>query len=80
MNETFAGEGASPVSVEDVLSAIDAGKSEGGSLGQHWVLDPIDGTKGWVLMAWLMLIIFFVSETFSSNNWMILMSLLNSNT
>lgn len=48
VNETFAGEGASPVSVEDVLTAIDAGKSEGGSLGQHWVLDPIDGTKGFL--------------------------------
>lgn len=46
MNETLASEGVSPLSDEDVLAAIDAGKSEGGSLGQHWVLDPIDGTKG----------------------------------
>jgi len=29
-----------------VLAAIDNGKSEGGPVGQHWVLDPIDGTKG----------------------------------
>ncbi|KAK2996160.1 hypothetical protein RJ639_029472, partial [Escallonia herrerae] len=35
-----------PLSEEDVLDAIDSGKSEGGSRGRHWVLDPIDGTKG----------------------------------
>lgn len=34
------------LSSEDVLRAIDSGKSEGGSSGRHWVLDPIDGTKG----------------------------------
>ncbi|KAJ4951109.1 hypothetical protein NE237_027941 [Protea cynaroides] len=37
-----------PLSAEDVLKAIDSGKSEGGPHGQHWVLDPIDGTKGFV--------------------------------
>lgn len=31
-----------------MLKAIDSGKSEGGSVGRHWVLDPIDGTKGYV--------------------------------
>ncbi|XP_078156702.1 3'(2'),5'-bisphosphate nucleotidase 1-like [Carex rostrata] len=36
------------MSEEGVLSAIDKGKSEGGSSGRHWVLDPIDGTKGFV--------------------------------
>ncbi|KAJ8769119.1 hypothetical protein K2173_000894 [Erythroxylum novogranatense] len=36
------------LSQEDVLSAIDSGKSEGGSRGRHWVLDPIDGTKGFL--------------------------------
>ncbi|XP_062096334.1 SAL1 phosphatase-like [Humulus lupulus] len=36
------------LSTEDVLRAIDNGKSEGGSVGRHWVLDPIDGTKGFV--------------------------------
>ncbi|KAF3334144.1 3'(2'),5'-bisphosphate nucleotidase [Carex littledalei] len=36
------------LSEEGVLSAIDKGKSEGGSSGRHWVLDPIDGTKGFV--------------------------------
>ncbi|KAM6563460.1 hypothetical protein CsatB_023458 [Cannabis sativa] len=36
------------LSTEDVLRAIDHGKSEGGAVGRHWVLDPIDGTKGFV--------------------------------
>ncbi|KAL1538973.1 Ca(2+)-binding ATP:ADP antiporter sal1 [Salvia divinorum] len=51
VNDTFASDGTiniSPVSEEDVLKAIDTGKSEGGPHGQHWVLDPIDGTKGFV--------------------------------
>lgn len=50
MNETLASDGMAdmmPLSEEDVLVAIDSGKSEGGPHGQHWVLDPIDGTKGW---------------------------------
>ncbi|CAH8346283.1 unnamed protein product [Eruca vesicaria subsp. sativa] len=38
----------SPPSTEDVLNAIDCGKSEGGCSGYHWVLDPIDGTRGFV--------------------------------
>lgn len=38
------------LSEEGVLSAIDKGKSEGGSSGRHWVLDPIDGTKGYVIL------------------------------
>lgn len=49
MNDTVANDGTidvSPLSEEDVLTAIDHGKSEGGPHGQHWVLDPIDGTKG----------------------------------
>ncbi|MBA0766603.1 hypothetical protein Gotri_015632 [Gossypium trilobum] len=36
------------LSTEDVLKAIDNGRSEGGSQGRHWVLDPIDGTKGFL--------------------------------
>ncbi|CAN8264458.1 unnamed protein product [Cochlearia groenlandica] len=39
---------SSVLSTEDVLNAIDYGKSEGGCVGRHWVLDPIDGTKGFV--------------------------------
>ncbi|KAI3451554.1 hypothetical protein Pfo_008219 [Paulownia fortunei] len=51
VNETLASDGmndTSPLSEEDVLIAIDNGKSEGGPRGQHWVLDPIDGTKGFL--------------------------------
>ncbi|KAL0343192.1 UNVERIFIED_CONTAM: SAL1 phosphatase [Sesamum angustifolium] len=51
VNETLATDGMndiSPLSEEDVLKAIDNGKSEGGPHGQHWVLDPIDGTKGFL--------------------------------
>ncbi|XP_030462534.1 SAL1 phosphatase-like [Syzygium oleosum] len=51
VNETITTDGsysASPLSAEDVLGAIDSGKSEGGSFGRHWVLDPIDGTKGFL--------------------------------
>eukprot|EP00210_Caulerpa_lentillifera_P001147 g1104.t1 len=32
----------------DVMDLIDLGSSEGGSSGLHWVLDPIDGTRGFV--------------------------------
>ena len=30
------------------LQLIDRGAYEGGSVGRHWVLDPIDGTKGFL--------------------------------
>lgn len=33
---------------EDMLRAIDAGNSAGGSKGRIWALDPIDGTKGFL--------------------------------
>ncbi|XP_015891156.2 SAL1 phosphatase [Ziziphus jujuba] len=51
INDTLASDGSYTVSSltnEDVLRAIDSGKSEGGSSGRHWVLDPIDGTKGFI--------------------------------
>ncbi|KAK1371488.1 3'(2'),5'-bisphosphate nucleotidase [Heracleum sosnowskyi] len=51
VNDTLASDGTydvSPLTEENVLRAIDNGKSEGGSRGRHWVLDPIDGTKGFV--------------------------------
>lgn len=51
VNDTLANNEYSSVSnltTDDVLRAIDNGKSEGGSRGQHWVLDPIDGTKGFL--------------------------------
>ena len=31
-----------------VLAAIDRGVARGGATGRHWVLDPIDGTKGFL--------------------------------
>ena len=35
-------------SMEQMLQAIDAGKSAGGAKGRIWALDPIDGTKGFL--------------------------------
>ncbi|XP_059433177.1 SAL1 phosphatase-like [Corylus avellana] len=51
VNDTIANDGSFSVptlTAADVLGAIDCGKSDGGSHGRHWVLDPIDGTKGFV--------------------------------
>nr|AUS89422.1 inositol monophosphatase family protein [Sesuvium portulacastrum] len=51
VNDTLANENAYsalPLSAENVLTAIDKGISEGGPVGRHWVLDPIDGTKGFL--------------------------------
>lgn len=51
VNDTLSSDATyskSPLSEDDVLAAIDTGKSEGGPHGRHWVLDPIDGTKGFV--------------------------------
>ncbi|OAY36111.1 SAL1 phosphatase [Manihot esculenta] len=51
VNDTLASDesyATSTLSTEDVLRAIDSGKSDGGSRGRHWVLDPIDGTKGFL--------------------------------
>ncbi|XP_010484168.1 PREDICTED: probable SAL3 phosphatase [Camelina sativa] len=44
-DESYA---ASPLSSDDVLNAIDRGKSEGGPKGRHWILDPIGGTRGFI--------------------------------
>ncbi len=33
---------------EEVLDAIDKGGCEGGAKGRFWVLDPIDGTRGFI--------------------------------
>jgi 3'(2'), 5'-bisphosphate nucleotidase len=40
--------GHSPLSQEQVLRCIDRGCSSGGRTGRHWVLDPVDGTLGFV--------------------------------
>lgn len=37
-----------PLTEEQVLELIDTGASPGGPAGRHWVLDPIDGTRGFV--------------------------------
>ena len=53
VNETISEEaGVEPdsLSQDDVLALIDSGDSQGGSEGFHWVLDPIDGTRGFVGM------------------------------
>ncbi|HET7854272.1 MAG TPA: 3'(2'),5'-bisphosphate nucleotidase [Candidatus Methylomirabilis sp.] len=36
------------VTDDAVLSAIDRGAGQGGPIGRHWALDPIDGTTGYV--------------------------------
>ncbi|CAL8471122.1 g10664 [Coccomyxa elongata] len=52
VNEVLAEEepGNKALTEDDVLALIDTGGSEGGPQGQHWVLDPIDGTRGFVGM------------------------------
>ncbi|KAE8696258.1 putative SAL4 phosphatase [Hibiscus syriacus] len=44
VNESLTRDGSYNVTLspEDVLKVIDSGKSEGGSEGRHWVLDPVD--------------------------------------
>lgn len=42
--------GAQPLTEEQVLDLVDLGSSPGGAVGRHWVLDPIDGTRGFVGM------------------------------
>ena len=44
----ISGDESPPLSTEEILSLIDLGNSAGGSEGRHWVLDPIDGTRGFV--------------------------------
>jgi 3'(2'), 5'-bisphosphate nucleotidase/inositol polyphosphate 1-phosphatase len=51
VNATLAeAEGAPPLTPDEVLALVDTGGSEGGAAGRHWVLDPIDGTRGFVAM------------------------------
>lgn len=40
--------GGQTLSKQAVLDLIDQGASQGGPQGRHWVLDPIDGTRGFV--------------------------------
>eukprot|EP00897_Mesotaenium_endlicherianum_P004951 jgi/Mesen1/4484/ME000228S03438 len=39
---------AHPLDTVEVLKAINRGASAGGTSGRHWVLDPVDGTLGFV--------------------------------
>ncbi|XP_006663887.1 3'(2'),5'-bisphosphate nucleotidase-like [Oryza brachyantha] len=50
VNETVMDDGSYSITLskEDVLVALDGGRSEGGPSGRHWILDPIDGTKGFI--------------------------------
>ena len=51
VNETLAEEADAPLlTPNDCIELIDQGCSEGGAVGRHWVLDPIDGTRGFVGM------------------------------
>lgn len=70
VNETIASDASldvAPLSTGEVLEAIDRGNSEGGSNGRHWVLDPIDGTRGYdpfsslryLSVSWLMIMVRF---------------------
>eukprot|EP00775_Hariotina_reticulata_P002215 gene2215-2530_t len=43
-------ESAAPLMEQDVIDLIELGGSSGGPTGRHWVLDPIDGTRGFVGM------------------------------
>ncbi|CAI5487470.1 unnamed protein product [Closterium sp. Naga37s-1] len=45
-NKAWGGGAAAVLSEAQVVALIDAGGAEGGSSGRHWVLDPIDGTRG----------------------------------
>lgn len=46
--ESFPDTRGQELTEEEVLDAIDAGASSGGPKGAFWVLDPIDGTRGFV--------------------------------
>ena len=48
VNDALANRGGPALTSEDVLTAIDRGGSAGGRVGRHWVLDPVDGTLGFV--------------------------------
>jgi 3'(2'), 5'-bisphosphate nucleotidase len=46
--ELVRGQLGDEMSADDVIAAIGAGASPGGSAGRFWTLDPIDGTKGFL--------------------------------
>lgn len=50
VNDVIQEAGGEPLTGDDVIDLIDLGASAGGPAGRHWVLDPIDGTRGFVGM------------------------------
>jgi HAL2 family 3'(2'),5'-bisphosphate nucleotidase len=42
------GSDAPELSSQEVVDAINKGQSSGGAKGKHWILDPVDGTLGFV--------------------------------
>jgi 3'(2'), 5'-bisphosphate nucleotidase len=46
--EAEAALGGAIESIDEMVDLVDRGKSNGGAKGRHWVLDPIDGTKGFI--------------------------------
>ena len=54
---------AAALTVDEVLAAIDRGGREDGIGAKHWVLDPIDGTKGFVNSRQYAIALALVDET-----------------
>ena len=48
VNETLRDVLGRALSEGEVMDAIDRGMSDGGKTGSFWILDPIDGTKGFI--------------------------------
>jgi len=48
VNAALASAALPPMGVAELLHVLDQGGHPGGPEGTHWVLDPIDGTKGFV--------------------------------
>lgn len=48
VNDALSSVVDSPLSEEEVMDAIDRGATDGGKTGSFWILDPIDGTKGFI--------------------------------
>jgi HAL2 family 3'(2'),5'-bisphosphate nucleotidase len=48
VNDALEGVVERRLSEEEVMDAIDRGATDGGASGSFWILDPIDGTKGFI--------------------------------
>ncbi|CAI5485034.1 unnamed protein product [Closterium sp. Yama58-4] len=47
-SKAWGGGAVAPLSEAQLVALIDAGGAQGGKTGRHWVLDPIDGTRGFM--------------------------------